>query len=333
MPQILYIYNTYNTFVEIDLKILQERYDVQPVYIRKRSLKLFPEMWRQSQSVDLVIAWFASWHSLPAFLVAAMRGIPRLLITGGYDVANVPEVNYGLRQGGIPYLMSDIVFRLTSIAVANSSTAYRETVQNTPLKASQVKTILHGVPKNSIFEIAEHKDNIALTVAVLKKLSVIRKGVVEFIKAAEYLPDMDFIVVGKPGDDYIDYLRQIAPPNVQFTGFLSDEDLAKLRQRAKVYVQASYHEGFGLALAESMLARAIPVVSRNGSIPEVVGDTGIYINEISPKAIADGVQRAMNLEEPLGELARQRVLTRFSVDTRADQLCQTIDDLLGKGED
>jgi hypothetical protein len=69
-------------------------------------------------------------------------------------------------------------------------------------------------------------------------------------------------------------LRQAASPNVEFLGFVSDEELFSLYARASVYVQASMHEGFGLSVAEAMSAGCIPVVTRAGSLPEVVGDVG-----------------------------------------------------------
>ena len=65
---------------------------------------------------------------------------------------------------------------------------------------------------------------------------------------------------------------------MEFTGWLSDEELQDLYRRASVYVQASRHEGFGLAVAEAMLAGCVPVVMNVTAMPEVVGDAGVLID-------------------------------------------------------
>ena len=82
--------------------------------------------------------------------------------------------------------------------------------------------------------------------------------------------------------------RALAGDNVEFTGWLSDEDLHAIYRRASVYVQASRHEGFGLAVAEAMLAGCVPVVMNVTAMPEVVGDAGILIDSQRPRGRGRG---------------------------------------------
>ena len=88
--------------------------------------------------------------------------------------------------------------------------------------------------------------------------------------------------------------------NVEFTGWLSDEDLHAIYRRASVYVQASRHEGFGLAVAEAMLAGCVPVVMNVTAMPEVVGDAGVLIDSQDPEDVAAGVRRALELGPEAG---------------------------------
>lgn len=317
----------FNTFVKIDKELLEQRYDVASVYIKKPSPALFTQLWQQTQDVDLVVAWFASWHSLPIFLAAAARRMPRILITGGYDVAYEPEINYGLRLGGLPRLISGIVFRLATIALPFSEASYQEALRNTPLTVAKTKTILLGVLDNSLFATPATKEPIVFTVAAINAASIARKGIKILVEAAQYLPDIQFVIVGKALDNSIEKLQEIATPNVKFTGFMSDEELAKLRRQAKVYAQPSVHEGFGLAVAEAMLARCIPVVSQRGSLPEVVGNTGIY-TDLEPEAVANAIQKALQIDDSKGVYARQRILETFPIEHRAEQLYAAIDSLL-----
>ncbi len=327
MRRVLYVHNTNPTFVQLDLQILRERYDVQPLYVQQRSPALAAQMWQASANVDAVVAWFASWHSLPAFLAAKLRGLPTLLITGGYDVANVPEIAYGLRQGGLPKLLSGAAFRLADHALAFSETAYNEALQNTPLTPATTSILPLGVPDDPAFAQAVPKEHIAFTVSTLDAVAIRRKGIDAFVAAAPLLPDVRFIVVGKLKDAAAEALRNSAAPNVEFTGFLSEAALADLRRRAAVYVQASVHEGFGLAVAESMLGRCVPVVSRAGSLPEVVGQAGFYLDNRSPQAIAAGIQNAIAHPE-IGEVARERILREYPLAKRREGLLAAIANLV-----
>ena len=99
---------------------------------------------------------------------------------------------------------------------------------------------------------------------------------------------MRFTFAGKWLDDSVEQLRARAGENVEFTGWLSDDDLHATYRRAAVYVQASRHEGFGLAVAEAMLAGCVPVVMNVTAMPEVVGDAGVLIESQQPEDVADG---------------------------------------------
>ena len=130
-------------------------------------------------------------------------------------------------------------------------------------------------------------------------------------------------------DGAADELRALAPPNVQLTNRLSDEELDDLFRRASVYVQASRHEGFGMGVAEAMLAGCIPVVTDAGALPEVVGDAGVVVGP-EPEAIAEGVQRALGLGPEARAAARERIATRFPLQVRRDGLLGLVDGLLAR---
>jgi glycosyltransferase involved in cell wall biosynthesis len=148
------------------------------------------------------------------------------------------------------------------------------------------------------------------------------------VDAARLLPDVRFTFVGKWLDDSIDALRARAGENVHFTGWLSDDDLHAAYRRAAVYVQASRHEGFGLAVAEAMLAGCVPVVMNVTAMPEVVGDAGVLIESQDPAEVADGVRRALELGPGAAGRARERVLTAFPMESRRDGILRVVQDAL-----
>lgn len=76
---------------------------------------------------------------------------------------------------------------------------------------------------------------------------------------------------------------------VIFTGLVSDEDLVKLYQAAKVFVFPSFYEGFGLPPLEAM-ACGIPVAtSETSSMPEVCGDKNALF--FDPRNIEDMTEK------------------------------------------
>jgi len=74
------------------------------------------------------------------------------------------------------------------------------------------------------------------------------------------------------------------PKEVNFTGFIEDEDLPRLYRNASLYVFPSLLEGFGLPPLEAM-SYDLPVATSNAScLPEVLGASAIYFD---PKDIED----------------------------------------------
>ena len=102
------------------------------------------------------------------------------------------------------------------------------------------------------------------------------------------LPDVSFVLAGRWDDAAADELRDAAPPNVTLTGWVEQDVLNEHMRRASVYVQASAHEGFGMSVAEAMLAGCIPVTTRAGALPEVVGEAGVLVDDADPASLGDG---------------------------------------------
>lgn len=108
--------------------------------------------------------------------------------------------------------------------------------------------------------------------------------------------------------------------HVRFTGYLSDLELAELLNDAEALVFPSLWEGFGLPAVEAMACGLPVLASRSGSLPEIVGDAGLFFDPEDPSDIASCVLRFLgNPELPprLREMALKRAHT-FSWDRAAD---------------
>ena len=324
--RILFVHSRRASFVAIDREILAESYEIEDLYQPGRwpnPVKVIGGVLR----ADLVFGWFASWHTFFPITLAWLLGKPSVVIVGGFDTANMPDIGYGYQQGGLRRAASRWIMRRAGRLATNSEYSLSEIERNTPISPERVTVIHHGVP-DPFGEDPGSKERGALTVGAIDHTTLVQKGQLPFVEASRLLPDVTFTFAGKWLDGSVDELRARAGDNVHFTGWLSDADLHDAYRRAAVYVQASLHEGFGLAVAEAMLAGAVPVVMNVTAMPEVVGDAGVLIDSQEPATVADGVRRALELGPGAARRARERILTAFPMERRRDGILRVVQDAL-----
>ncbi len=326
-PRILFVCPSDASFIRVDREVLAERW---PVEVWKQ-----PGRWANPLKViaalrrnDVVVGWWASWHTFWPFTLAPLLRRPSLLIVGGFDTANMPEIGYGYQQGGLRRTLSRWIMRRATKLVTNSHYSQGEIERNIGFGPDRVGVIHHGVP-DPYGELPpeEGRRRMALSVGFVTRDNLEIKGQRAFVEAAAELPDVEFVLGGPWKDDAIDELRARATSNVTFTGWLEQEDLDRLFREASVYVQPSHHEGFGIAVAEAMLAGCVPVITRAGAMPEVVGDAGIQVEGDEPAVVAEGVRRALDAGPAARAAARERILTAFPVEVRRRGLWDAVEGL------
>jgi glycosyltransferase involved in cell wall biosynthesis len=324
---ILFVHNHPARFVKIDRALLQSHWTVREWFQRGRMVNL-PELRSAVASSRLVFGWFASWHTFWPTLLARRLLKPVVLVIGGYDVASMPAIGYDRR--GIRRWVSRWTIRNSTALTTFSEFSRNEAATNLEIPAETIKTIYLGVPDAFAGTTPKVKERLVLTVGNVDRENLLRKGLKDFVEAGARLRDVRLMVVGKWRDDAIKTLRSLASPNVEFTGELDDASLVAAFATASTYVQASRHEGFGLALAEAMLARCIPVSSTAGSLPEVVGGTGLYLQSVDAAAIAEAVRAAFGLDGEVRRSARERILSNFSLTRRERALADLVESQLDR---
>jgi glycosyltransferase involved in cell wall biosynthesis len=320
-PRLLFVHNALTEFVRLDLEELRKSFDVTERCERSRVINPI-SLWNDVKSHDVVFGWFASWHTFLPVEFAKLLGKPSVLIVGGYDVANMPEIGYGHQRGGLKKWMSYRTMRLATRVFATSNYSLSE-VRHLGLTNGQARTVYLGVP-DKFAALNGNRRRTVLTVGNVNRSNLLRKGHEPFVRAAALMPEVEFVLVGAWQDDAIDYLRGIASPNVTFTGRVTDDELADYYLKASVYVQPSLHEGFGMSVAEAMLAGCVPVTTSKGSLPEVVGDAGFIINSAEPTLISGAIHKALEVSEDARTLCRERILRQFSLSNRRQLLEEII---------
>jgi glycosyltransferase involved in cell wall biosynthesis len=99
------------------------------------------------------------------------------------------------------------------------------------------------------------------------------------------------ILVGKPVGNYDLPSRLIEDLNLRdiFVPLsdLTDQNLAYLYDRALFSVFPSIHEGFGLAVLESMSRGCVPIIHKYTATKEISGDAGIAVDMLSEEDLAN----------------------------------------------
>jgi len=327
-PRILYVHSRKASFVDMDRRILAERYEVEDWYQPGRTANL-PKLLAAVRRNDAVFGWFASWHTFFPVTLAWLMRKPSVQIIGGFDTADMPDIGYGYQQGGLRRWASRWIMKRADRLITNSNYSRSEIGANTPIGPERVTVVHHGVPDPfGPLDESRPRERLALTVGAIDAGTLVQKGQLPFVEAARHLPDVELVFVGKPLDDSIETLRSAAGDNVRFTGWISDEELEELYARASVYVQASRHEGFGLAVAEAMLAGCVPVVMNVTAMPEVVDGAGVLIDSQDPEAVASGIHEALALGPDAHRRARERILSEFPMEIRREGILRVTGEAL-----
>jgi len=325
---ILFIYRRpIPSFVRNDIKILKKHFAVYPVCISFNIFEMLVELFRSIIKSDVIFVWFAGFQAFISVFLAKVFNKKMVVVTGGYDAAYVPEINYGVFTCWWRAIMAFFVYRNADLVLAVSKYTKKELLQHvTPKK---VYVIYNGVDTKMFSTSFDDKEKYVLTVGAINKSNLKKKGLETFVKAAKYLPNIRFVLVGQYVDDSINYLRKIASKNVEFTGYVPFNRLLELYGKGMVYAQLSYHESFGVALAEAMSCGCIPVVTKRAALPEVAGECGVYVPYGDAEATARAIQEAFNREE-LGRCARERVCRMFPLERREEKLIEALSRLINE---
>jgi len=175
----------------------------------------------------------------------------------------------------------------SDLIITGSNYSKNEILKRIDFNKEKIKVIYHGV-NHDIFKInKKNKLSFGLPKKFILSVGSIepRKNLIGLLKAYSLLSqelksEYKLVLVGFKGwaNDEVMELINKDKKNINYLGFISDEELVKVYNLASVFVFPSLYEGFGLPVLEAM-ACGTPVVSSNStSMPEVGGDAVEYFS-------------------------------------------------------
>ncbi len=281
---------------------------------------------------DLYYIWW--WTSGIIPLIKCKLWGKKNITIGNLHYSDPSTQGYFNRPAHIRFFIR-YCLRNSQMQLATAKIEYDDIVK---LKASNPRLVYHCIDENKYNYVeASNRENIILTLTQLTKVNIERKKVVEIIKAfkifIEKFPDYLLFIAGNTNDDGFSDIEKLVSDlkltdKIKFVGRVSDSEKIKLYHRAKVYVQPSDFEGFGMAIAESMLCGTPAVTSRAGAVPEVAGELAVYVSPNSPQEIAKGIEQLISDTDLYGKLSREgseRIRTLFSYNIRKSALKQILE--------
>lgn len=211
--------------------------------------------------------------------------------------ARLPDsfVNKSLEKAWYPYVKSVLKHIDTITAVSDAAAMLIKTVTEKPI------TIIPNGIQSKKFEYSKVKrysaydDNVP-TILYVGRLEK-RKGVEYLLKAyrkvVETHPEVRLIVVGDgPKRKVLEsQVEKYKLENVDFLGFVSEEDKYSLMKTATVYCSpALYGESFGIVLLEAMLMRVAIVAGNNPGYESVMKERG-KLGIVDPTNVTDFAKR------------------------------------------
>lgn len=183
--------------------------------------------------------------------------------------------------------------------------------------------VVYGAPADIFKSVDLMREPFALAVGSIDP----RKNLKPLIELFARYPEYRLVVVGQQNRVFASMNLENLPDNISFTGYVSDDELVALYNRASVFVYPSLYEGFGIPPLEAQACGCPVICSKMASLPEVGGDSVIYCDPYDKEDMTQKIKMILDDKDRQNELRQKGFenIRRFSWEESAKKMMETIE--------
>lgn len=214
---------------------------------------------------------------------------------------------------------------MADFIIADSESTKQDIIKIYQIPEDRIRVIYLGVSEDS-FELPTEEEQLRVLQQFslndnpyILNVSVInpRKNIPNLMKAFTLIKDkykdLKLVLAGQKGWLNDEMEKTIANLKLEgrviFTGYIEENILKTLYNKAIAFVYPSLYEGFGLPILEAM-ACGTPVITSNiSSMPEILGDAGMLVDPLNCEQIANSIVSLMenaSLREDCSRRGKER---------------------------
>jgi len=238
--------------------------------------------------------------------------------------------------------ISAIIASFSADKIVSVSNNTKKDIQNIlKINENRIVSIYNGVDKHFFLNPSETilmlcKEKFSLPEKYILHVGTIqpRKNIDKLIDAfilfkREWKNKYHLVLAGRKGWMHNEIIKKICASGMEkfihFTGVVSDQELKALYRLSYIFIYPSNYDGFGLVPLEAMASGTPVICSKISSLPEVVGNAALLINQKNEKEIKDALIKLV-YDEELYEKIKIRGIKRayeFTWEKSAKQILAT----------
>ena len=288
-----------------------KRSKTQPIHF---FFRILGNLWRIKQ-YDVI--WASQWpmsHILPITMVCHYRGTP--LVIDWFEVWDNLWIRYSKSVGWIGLFLEKILLRYTAYfaEIVTDCKVEQEKIRRVSGKSKGVHVFPNGIPREEIGELSESEIR-KFDIVCLGRLKN-HKGVDLLLKAVAFLREKhdletSLAVIGDgPERENLTELSEKLKisDQVTFYGLIpSNKEVYAIMKECSVCVVPTIGGGAGNVTLNEAYGCGLPVLGfrcPEGMDPDLIdhGTTGLWIDPITPEALADGLFSVISDKDALRKM-------------------------------
>jgi glycosyltransferase involved in cell wall biosynthesis len=219
---------------------------------------------------------------------------PRATVVTIHDLMHLTRPEHAaLARRAYARWMVGRALRLSAHVIAGSEATKKEILAFGPAQGGKVSVISYGV-RGEFFESEEKKETNAAPYLLFLGNDKLHKNLDGLLRAWPRVrashPELSLVLAGVAAG-------RALPEGTKAIGFVPDAEVPALVADARVLVQPSFAEGFGLPVIEAQAAGTPVACSDIPALREAAGDAAVFFDPHDISSIADALNTLLGDEE------------------------------------